>query len=154
MEELETINLESSDLVKQTFDFWFNGKDHIRSPFPEYIRTDLVRKSVERLAEWTAQLTESAAKEVNDVIVGEKFEEIVFETALGLVHTEDERLTINYPFMPRLGDKIEDGAPGNKQTSTVIERSVLKEGDLVFLNVELLNEVTQEKWETKFELPV
>ena len=42
--EIIAKKVEKSQLVEQTFDFWFNNKDsHIRSPFPEYIRPDLKR---------------------------------------------------------------------------------------------------------------
>jgi len=44
---------------------------------------------------------------LNDESIGEKFEKIIFETATKLIKTEDERITIVYPFLPRLKDKRE-----------------------------------------------
>jgi hypothetical protein len=154
MKELEPTSVESSELVEQTFDFWFNNKDHIRSPFPEYIRPELKDKAVKRFHSWTSGLTDKASKEVNDTIVAEKFEEIIFEIAMELVITEDEKLTVNYPFMPRVGDKIkDDNDDGEKSESVIKDRSVVKDDDRLYLKVKLEKLESGEKWETKFELP-
>lgn len=153
MKELDPTTLESSKLVEQTFDFWFKGKDHIRSPFPEYIRAELKKKSIRRFFEWTARLNVKASKEINDAVIGEKFEEIIFETALGLVLTEDEKITINYPFLPRIGDEISNNIENREENSLVVGRFIVKEGDLLFLKVKLEKQLSQELWETRFELP-
>ena len=153
MKELDPTTLESSELVEQTFEFWFEGKDHIRSPFPEYIRAALKKRSIERFFAWASGLNSKAEKEINDSIIGEKLEEIIFNTALGLVATEDEKITINYPFMPRIGDKINHREGGITKTSVVLDRSIIKEGDQTLLNVRLEKQPRGERWETKFELP-
>ena len=153
MKELNPGTIESSKLVEQTFDFWFNGKDHIRSPFPKYIQPKLKQKSVDRFFKWTAGINDVASKEINDTIIGEKFEEIIFETALDLVLTEDEKLTIHYPFMPRIGDEISNQEDGAKEVSQIISRTLIKEKDHVFLSVKLEKQSSKQKWETRFELP-
>ncbi len=153
MKELDPTTVESSELVEQTFDFWFNGKEHIRSPFPEYIRPELKMKSVQRFFKWASGLNSKAEEEVNDTMIGEKFEEIIFEEALALVLTEDEKITINYPFLPRIGDEINDNE-GNGKTSNVVDRAMEKVDDHLFLNMKLERKGTKERWETKFELPV
>ena len=154
MSVLEETTVESSELVEQTFNFWFKDQDHIRSPFPSYIRSELKSIAVKRFFEWTAKLNDKAKEEINDTIIGEKFEEIIFEIALGLVLTEDERITINYPFMPRLGDVITDQAENGKKTSSmVVDRAIVKDGDQLFLSVSLEKEPLKEKWKTRFELP-
>ena len=154
MKELESESVENSELVEQTFNFWFNSQNHIRSPFPNYIRPELQRRSIERFFEGSASLTEKAKDEVNEEIIGEKFEEIIFEIALGLVRTEDEKISINYPFLPRRGDKIEDKDATEKAGSSVIkDRSIVKEGDKIFLKVKLERANDKTRWETMFELP-
>ena len=153
MKELDPTSVESSELVEQTFEFWFNNKEHIRSPFPEYIRPELKEKSVKRFYDWTSSLESKASKEVNDTIIAEKFEEMIFEVAVGLVITEDEKLTINYPFMTRIGDEISDKKEGDTEASLITDRAVVKEGDQLFLKVKLEKVSSKEKWETKFELP-
>lgn len=151
MKELNSKTVESSELVEQTFDYWFKDHGHIRSPFPLYIQPLLKQKSTEAFFKWAASLDPKAKDEVNDVIVGEKFEEIIFQIATELVATEDEKITILYPFLPRKGDNIEKE---NNPESIVVDRQLMKEGDHSFLKVKLKNNITQELWETKFELPV
>ena len=151
MKVLELNTVESSELVDQTFHFWFNDNDHIRSPFPSYIRDELKVKAVERFHKWADSLKPEAKDELNDEMVGEKFEEIIFETATNLVKTEDEKTTLLYPFLPRVGDVINDQEGAE---SKVLDRGLIKNGDDSFLKVYLEKIESKEKWETKFELPV
>lgn len=151
MKELESTSVEGSELVEQTFKFWFSDSEHIRSPFPEYIRQELKKVATERFFEWASSINPEAKDEMNDEMVGERFEEIIFEFATSLVKTDDERITILYPFLPRLGDKLQKE---NDTDSAVIDRALLKEGDHSFLKVSLENIETKEKWDTKFDLPV
>lgn len=153
MKELEPNTIESSELVEQTFNFWFTDNDHIRSPFPEYIRPILKEKSVDGFFKWVSNLNPKAKEEVNDEMVAEKFEEIIFETALNMVVTEDEKITIQYPFLPRVGDEIYANETPDL-ISNIIDRVLLKEGDDSFLKVKAEEFATKKVWETKFELPL
>ena len=153
MKTLEPNTVESSELVEQTFTFWFSDNEHIRSPFPEYIRPILKEKAVEDFFKWVSNLNPKAKEEVNDEMIAEKFEEIIFEAAMGLVHTEDEKITIQYPFLPRMDDEISNNEEG-AQLSKIIDRTLTKEGDTQFLKVKLENVSNQQVWETKFELPL
>ncbi len=153
MKTLEPNTVESSELVEQTFTFWFSDNEHIRSPFPEYIRPILKEKAVEDFFKWVSNLNPKAKEEVNDEMIAEKFEEIIFEAAMGLVHTEDEKITIQYPFLPRMDDEISNNEE-DAQLSKIIDRTLTKEGDTQFLKVKLENVSDQQVWETKFELPL
>jgi hypothetical protein len=153
MKALEPNTVESSELVEQTFNFWFSDNEHIRSPFPEYIRPILKEKAVEDFFKWVSNLNPKAKEEVNDEMIAEKFEEIIFEVAMGLVHTEDEKITIQYPFLPRVDDEIRNNEE-DVQLSKIIDRTLTKEGDTKFLKVKLENSSDQQVWETKFELPL
>jgi len=152
MKTLEPNTVESSELVEQTFTFWFSDNEHIRSPFPEYIRPILKEKAVEDFFKWVSNLNPKAKEEVNDEMIAEKFEEIIFEAAMGLVHTEDEKITIQYPFLPRVDDEIRNNEE-DVLLSKIIDRALVKEGDTKFLKVKLENSSDQQVWETKFELP-
>ncbi|NOQ72848.1 MAG: hypothetical protein GQ574_12630 [Crocinitomix sp.] len=152
MKALELNTVESSELVEQTFRFWFTDQEHIRSPFPNYIRPNLQREATEKFFTWANNINPKAKDELNDEIIGEKFEEIIFETADKLVKTEDERITIQYPFLPRLGDQLKD--PQQEGDSNVVDRIMLKEGDTSYLKVVLENSISKTPWETKFELPL
>lgn len=153
MKELEPNTIESSELVEQTFNFWFTDNEHIRSPFPEYIRPILKEKAVNSFFKWVSSLNPKAKDEVNDEIIAEKFEEIIFETAMHLVQTEDEKITIQYPFLPRVDDEIRNNEE-DAQLSKIIDRALIKEGDTSFLKVKLENVNDKAVWETKFELPM
>lgn len=139
-------------MIETAFDFWFNDQGHIRSPFPVYIRKMLKEKATVKFSDWTSKISERAKKEINDEILAEKFEEFLFETASGLVSTEDEKLTILYPFMPRIGDVINPKDTPNGE-SKIMGRTHLKRGDHSFLKVKLKAIDSGNEWETEFELP-
>lgn len=147
-------NLIDNGMIDAAFNFWFSDKEHIRSPFPVYIREILTTKALDNFFDWINKISDKAKKEINDEIVAEKFEEILFETALPLVLTEDERLTIRYPFMMRLGDIVNvKEVPETEATSEVIDRAFLKKGDFAFMKVKLKDTNTGKIWEREFELP-
>ena len=152
MNELNPYSVESSELVEQTFKFWFTDNDHIRSPFPGYIHDQIKVLAVDKFFEWTSNLDPKAKDEITDEVIAEKFEEIIFEIALTLVMTEDEKISIQYPFLPRMDDVIYENAKDKTGPSKVIDRNFEKEGDHQFMMVKLQKE-DGEKWETKFELP-
>lgn len=142
------------EMIEAAFDFWFTDRDHIRSPFPFYIREKLRLSAVDKFLSWSSQISEKAKKDINDEILAEKFEEILFELALDMVLTEDEKLTIRYPFLARIGDVLEDkNAPGGAAESKVIDRCFIKRGDTAFMKLRLKNTSLDEEWETEFELP-
>lgn len=153
MLELNPITVDSSELIAQTFNFWFNDNEHIRSPFPNYIHHELRTVSTEKFYQWASGLNPKAKDEVNDEIIAEKFEEIIFEAATHLVMTDDEKMTIEYPFLPRLNDTIFEDVENKTGESTIVDRSIVKEDDHTFMRIKLEKTDTLEKWETKFELP-
>ncbi len=150
-EILDRNTIESSELVEQTFNFWFTDHNHIRSPFPAYIHNELKQKATDRFYAWLNGLKPKAKDELNDEMIGEKFEEVIFDTAGKLVKTEDERITIQYPFLPRTDDKIENKETGD---SIVIDRAIVKDGDVSFLKLYLRRIDSGELWDTKIELPM
>lgn len=151
MKEIDRNTIESSDMVEHTFKFWFNDNEHIRSPFPEYIKPQLKKDATDLFFNWTKKLDDKAKDDLNDESIGEKFEEIIFETATKLIKTEDERITIVYPFLPRLNDKFEDEKEGD---SLIIDRQLKKEGDNNFLHLKLERIESKDKWDTQIEVPL
>lgn len=148
----KTKPITDSGMIETAFNYWFNDSGHIRSPFPVYIREILKEKTTVKFSDWTSDISERAKKEINDEILAEKFEEILFEIASELVSTEDEKLTILYPFMPRIEDIINPKDAPNGE-SRIIGRQHLRRGDHSFLNVKLKSIDSGKEWETEFELP-
>lgn len=143
-----------AQMLESAFDFWFKDHEHIRSPFPDYIHEDLQQKAVDKFLEWGSQISEKAKKDINEEILAEKFEEILFELGNDLVKSEDEKLTLKYPFMPRVNDiiKVKD-VPDEKAESIVTTREICKKDDETFMKVKLKNIAAGTEWETDFELP-
>jgi len=150
MKILENHTLESSEFVEETFAFWYTDDNHIRSPFPDYIQARLKIDATEKFYTWVNNLKPEAKDEMNDEIIAEKFEEIIFEAALPLISTEDERISILYPFLPRVGDELADE---EKKASIIADRIIKKDEDTNFLHLTCIIKETGEKWETSFELP-
>lgn len=150
MRIIESDTLERSEFIEETFKFWYSDNKHIRSPFPDYIQNQLKINAIEKFDSWVNNLKPEAKEELNDEIIAEKFEEYIFECALLLIQTEDEKISILYPFLPKTGDKIYDA---DKNESTIADRILKKVKDSNFLHLYCINDQTNEKWETSFELP-
>jgi len=140
-----------SDFFEESFKFWFNDNEHIRTPFPEKIQEELEGKAFRVFMEWVYELTEAEKSKLENEEIVETFEMILFNQAMGLVKDEDQKITICYPFLPRLGDVVDDNEKG---ASKVVSRKVeLKKDEKKYLKVKLKSEVEVQEWETEFELP-
>ena len=146
---------DAPDMLEAAINFWFSDNNHIRCPFPESIKNELAFTVKEKFSSWLSKLSNDAEKEINDDVMAEKFEEMLFETALHLVKTEDERITIQYPFMIRVGDEVESVDKEKSDhtfRSKVTSRKLAKREDNIYLQVTLQNLNTNEIWETEFEI--
>ncbi len=146
--------LANSQMINQTFDFWFSDHSHVRSPFPFYIHDELKERSIEALHNWMKNLNPKANEEITEEIAHEKFEEVLFHEAMPMVKTDDELLSLRFPFLPRCGDPIDGGdIEGREGENIVQKRYLVKEDKDEFMEVTVLNSASSEKWETRFELP-
>lgn len=140
---------ENIDMINASLNYWFTDQSTHQSPFPEYIKPELREKASAHFYNWVNKLNIKAKEEINDEIILEKFEEILFETALALVITEDEKITIKYPFMIKTGALVKTEG---KSDSVVISRELLNKDNTVFLKVILQENESKNQWETSFEL--
>lgn len=142
-------NIES--FVKEGVNFWFSSKNHIRCPFPNEIREELIKLTTSSFNAWVNELEESEKNKITESEFVEMLEVIIFNEAINLVDDEDQQITITYPFMPRIGDFVNDlnygkGKIVNRKINSTKENKKLME-------VSVLSETTSETWKTEFELP-
>ncbi len=149
-----TDQLNESEMARQTFAYWFADQGHIRSPFPFYLQQETKQNTLIAYRDWIAKLHSKAREEINGEIAHEKFEETLFQEAMKLVKTDDEVLTLRFPFLPRVGDSIAGGdIEGRNGENIVLSRYLATEGKDEFLQVKAKNVSTAAQWETRFELP-
>lgn len=151
MEMIGKNNLETSEFIEEVFRFWYNDNNHIRTPFPSYIQQKLKIEATEKFYNWVNNLKKEAKDELNEEAIAEKFEEVLFSLASQMVQTEDERISILFPFLPRINDVLKDK---DQAQNTVIDRHIKKEKDISFLHLMCVNKETDKKWETSIELPM
>jgi hypothetical protein len=140
----------TTEFFKQAFHFWFNDHEHIRSPFPKEIQSTLEILSKQGFEKWLSNLNPKAKDEINDEIIAEKFEEILFEIGLSLVTEDEAKTTILYPFLPR----INDTTFVNGEENRVIKRTINQKGDSKFMEITCLKSSNQTEWSSEIELPV
>lgn len=150
MSLIEEDNLRTSEFLEEAFKFWYNDNHHIRSPFPNYIHNQLREESTVKFLDWLNNVHPEAKAEFSDEVIAEKFEEILFDLALKMVNTEDEKISILYPFLPRQGDKLKDN---NHVENVITNRFIKKEVDNNYLFLSCINQETNVKWETSMVLP-
>ncbi len=140
-------------LVDAACNFWFNDNDRVASPFPKEIQPELKRNAQAEYLKWLGNLTSSDHGDVEDEELAGVFEQLLFTEALKLVGEADSEvlLTIHYPFMPRVGDKVKDAAHGE---STVVKRELEeKEDGKLYMKVEFATDDRGEPWQTEFAIP-
>ncbi|HJN77242.1 MAG TPA: hypothetical protein QGF58_25175 [Myxococcota bacterium] len=144
---------ETYKLVDAACDFWFNDNARVTSPFPKDIQVQLKRNAQDEYVKWLENLEPSDHREVDDEELAGVFEQLLFGEALKLVGEDDKELlmTIHYPFMPRVGDKVDDRAHG---ASEVVGRE-LKETEDGKLHMVVSLRATEdgEPWQTEFAIP-
>ncbi len=141
------------ELVEAACAFWFNDNERVRSPFPKEIQPELKRKAQVEYLKWLRNLTENDREEVDDGELVGVFEMLLFGEALKLVDQDDTdlALTIHHPFMPRVGDLVDDEARG---PSRVMERRLGQQDDQKPCMIVILQAVdSKETWQTEFVLP-
>jgi hypothetical protein len=151
MIKMTDIEIVGKDFFEETFKFWFNDNERIRTPFPEKIQSGLRENTIRIFMEWVTELSEEEKSKLGHEEIAEVFEMILFNQAIGLVEDEDQKITICYPFLPRSGDVVEDKERGS---SKVIKREIdVKEDSKKYLKLNLKAEAGSVEWETEFELP-
>lgn len=139
-------------MIQLALDYWFADHKEVRSPFPKYMQEALPQVVVEKYVSWIKNLNSSIRETMKEEMLMERFEEILFDEAYHLAALEDEKITIRYPFMMRVGDVVREKANGGVE-STVVKREIMKNGDEAFLKVRLRRSGTNDEWDTSFELP-
>ncbi len=139
------------EFFEEAFKFWFKDNEQIRTPFPEKIQPELKEKAITVFMEWVIELSEEEKLKLKNEEIAEVFEMILFNQAIDMVKDEDQKITICYPFLPRLGDVVDDKKRGS---SKLIERQMdSKEDSKKYLKVKLKTIADLLEWETEFELP-
>ena len=149
MEDLETKHA----LVEVGCAYWFNDNEEVRSPFPAEIQSEVKRRAQKEILDFLASLTEQDAQAMNDDEMVSIFEGFLFTEGLKLIDKDDRdlALTLNFPFLPRVGDLVNNETKGE---SCVIERRVeAKEDNKPFMVVDLQVIESKETWQTEFMLP-
>ena len=97
-------------------------------------------------------LKDPELNEMNDNEFVEMFETILFNEAFKLVENEDQQLTVSYPFMPRLGDKVNHSLYG--QGEVIVRKAIISKENKKLFVLTVLSQETGKSWETQFVLSV
>lgn len=149
---METQELVEPRMIRITLDYWFANHDEVRSPFPAYMQDELPLIVVKKYVGWINGLSPEIKDTMKEELLMERLEEILFDEGYHLAQSDDDKITIRYPFMMRLGDQVMEKEKGGVN-SKIIHREITKNGDEVFLKLTLEREGTGETWTTNFELP-
>lgn len=141
-----------ADFFEGAFKFWFEDNKQFKCPFPEWMHDELKKRSYRKFMEWVIELEDEKIKSQN---LSDKYGDIVEEIALSLAETEDEKISILYPELPRVGDLFHDhdNYPNNENMIEIIERFAVKE-DNKWIAIKIKFDRPDENGdtETEFEL--
>ncbi len=140
-------------LVEAACAFWFNDNDRVHSPFPKSIQRQLKDKTQARYLDWVRNFDGTDREEVDDEELAGVFESFLFAEALELVGEEDTDLllTIHYPFLPRIGDAVEDDDQG---ASRIVDRKLeQKDDDKLYMIISLSTVESGAAWQSEILIP-
>ena len=143
---------ETFGLIEAACEFWFNDNDQVRSPFPRQVHAQLKEKATAEYLLWLRGFTRKDREEVDeDELVG-VFEMFLFGEALKLAGDDDQLvITINYPFLPRLEDTVDDG---RHATSVVVDRQLEEREDKkLFMIIHMVEAGSGRRWTSDIQLP-
>ena len=140
--------LVGNSFLSAAFGFWLDDNPELRSPFPDYVREPLIQNTFVAFMHWA--FAQDAAHTDEDAL-SYAFQEIIKAEGMKLVATDDERLSIQHPHFPRIGDRATIPERGAAGTYTVVHRGIVRgEGKPQRLVVRMLNYETMHPLETSF----
>lgn len=147
-----TTQEEALGLVEVACAFWFNDNDKARTPFPKKIQAELRENAQRDYLSWQENLSHDDKAGVTEDEMVSVFENFLFSHALALIDENDAdlALTIQFPFMPRVGDLVDGGTEG-KEPSRIVSRELREDNDKRFLQVSLEEVDSKKTWQTEFE---
>lgn len=132
--------------LSEGFAYHFDDNADLRSPFPAYTHDALVQNTFQRIMHWAFEQDKTR---VTDEILTSVFQSILVEEGQKLVATDDERLSIAYPELPRLGDTTNIAEKGVYKIS---RRHLYQKEDALFLKIFLQNTLTGHVMEADYEV--
>jgi hypothetical protein len=135
--------------LKPGFDYWFSNHEHIRTPFPLKIKEETKSNTTAIFMDWVEGLKQEEFDAMTDDEFAEMFETILFNEAIKLVENEDEKLTIIYPFLPRVCDIVNHQDYGKGK---IIKRKEIIENNKKMFEVSVQSVSNDQIWKTQFEL--
>lgn len=141
------------DLVEAACTFWFHDNDRVRSPFPARIHRELKRCARKAFLEWLTQLEATDRSDLTDDELASQFELVLFREAQALVGEDDTDLllTLLHPFMPRVGDTVDDATRGpSRVTDRKLEQ---RDDDKLYMILSMVADTTDASWQTDFLIP-
>lgn len=140
----------SPGFLEASLNYWFSNHEHIRSPFPAEIHDNLKENACYVFSEWLKGLPENDRINMPENEFAEMFETFLFNEALKLVDDEDRKLTIIYPFMPRVGDTVNHGIHGAGEV--IGRRELVSAKNRKLFELTVLTRDSGKTWKTQFEL--
>ncbi len=145
-QKLKRQTIISKKFINNAFNYVFSDSNEFRTPFPEYIRDELSYTTFRLFMEYAFKIKDN---EIDKIRFSEKFNEILIKVGLSLVKSEDERVSICYPFLPRVGDVAI--APNNKESIVRNRELITKKGKKI-LRIYMIAEDTKQVWDSDFAL--
>ena len=148
-QRLDQQKLITKNYVDKAFNYWLEDRDDYRVPFPQYMLDELQECTLRLFLEWTFQIDDQDS--ITAELLSEKFNEIIQMVGLSLARTDEDRLTIQYPGLPRLGDPVHFHSSESECRGTVIQRELVDDEGKMAIHVQAQLDAGEE-YETWFDL--
>lgn len=146
---LKQQTLIGKNFIEPAFRFWFEDREGFRSPFPPEIQAEIFDATLRLLMEWSFALSDADRRSLSGRKMSDKLTEILFQVGLSLARSDEDRLSIRCPDLPRIGDHVD--IKGRKPGTVAQRRLVERDGHLwAHITVRIGNGA--DFWDTEFDL--
>jgi hypothetical protein len=150
------LNLQTSvtqEFIDNAFKYWFTDDEQGRSPFPDNIQEELGVRTFRKFMEWVFEEEEHNRFPYFEQLIP-VFVEIIYEEAFALAETNDEKLTIVYPQLPRVGEwvYVREKETDPKKVGQIMSREIITKEGKEYCRFMLKSEDGREEWGEVVEL--
>jgi hypothetical protein len=150
-QKFKSIKQSTSCFLEESFNFWFKDHKHIRCPFPENLQEIIKENTTKIFVESITEMDKKESEVMNDTYLVEMFETILFNEAYKIAENDDQKLTFTYPFLPRLGDKVDHITHG--EGKIISRKEIVGKENKKFFQLSISSYISEQIWNTEFELP-
>lgn len=143
-----------NEFYRNWFNLYLSDSPGYRSPFPKYMIKDLKEIVFYKFELWLNSFSKQELNNITQKQIKKKFEELFKKIGLKLAKKEEDKISIQYPYIPRIGDEFHDpkSDPNHKKIGKIMDRFIIREKNKKIVRLILKNKNSKKNEHIDFEI--